>query len=464
MIALNKIATVSLLCLATATVLAATPPTLLNDPVDVSGDFRAFENFYYLADKVSEFDPASHTGKLVYQRAQFSVRHAFDNDLASDHSPASPTSFPKTNMPPIPSCRSPLILFPRAHCASDMTSGPQVHPPQEELMLAGAVPHDDSWKYEKISGGHRYTSAAGSVTILENPFHLELRDAERQIADGDRPHRRQQHLLHARSCRFALCAARRIIRAATTRRSRCRPARKFSAAANRSPASTSADRRSCCGPTTPTALKTKAMYKPMPFFMSSRGYGMFMHTTTPITCDFGHDFSGVNSLMIGDDELDLFVFLGTPKEILDEYTKLTGKSPLPPLWSFRPVDEPLHLQRGNTGARHRRASCAQNKIPCDVLHLDTGWFETDWQCDYEFSKTRFTDPEENAGRFEGRRLPRFLLATAVFCAEEQIVPRTRGAKSRRPRRARAICLTKTPCWIFPIRKPSNGIKANSPAC
>jgi alpha-D-xyloside xylohydrolase len=29
-----------------------------------------------------------------------------------------------------------------------------------------------------------------------------------------------------------------------------------------------------------------------------------------------------------------------------------------------------------------------------VLHLDTGWFETDWQCDYEFSTTRFTDPKK----------------------------------------------------------------------
>jgi alpha-D-xyloside xylohydrolase len=36
----------------------------------------------------------------------------------------------------------------------------------------------------------------------------------------------------------------------------------------------------------------------------------------------------------------------------------------------------------------------ENKIPCDVLHLDTGWFETDWQCDYEFSTTRFTDPKK----------------------------------------------------------------------
>ena len=40
------------------------------------------------------------------------------------------------------------------------------------------------------------------------------------------------------------------------------------------------------------------------------------------------------------------------------------------------------------------AKLRENKIPCDVLHLDTGWFETDWQCDYEFSTTRFTDPKK----------------------------------------------------------------------
>src|ERR1039457_2789953 len=96
MIALNKIATISLFCLAAATAIAATSPfTLLNDPVDVSGDFRALENFYYLADKVSEFNPATHAGKIVYQRAQFSVRHAFDNDLAVI-SPTKPNEFPRS--------------------------------------------------------------------------------------------------------------------------------------------------------------------------------------------------------------------------------------------------------------------------------------------------------------------------------------------------------------------------------
>src|ERR1017187_5459554 len=95
MIALNKIATGGLFCLAAATAIAATSPfTLLNDPVDVSGDFRALENVYYLADKVSEFDPATHAGKAVYQRAQYHVRHAFDNDLSLINA-AGPNEFPE---------------------------------------------------------------------------------------------------------------------------------------------------------------------------------------------------------------------------------------------------------------------------------------------------------------------------------------------------------------------------------
>jgi alpha-D-xyloside xylohydrolase len=34
----------------------------------------------------------------------------------------------------------------------------------------------------------------------------------------------------------------------------------------------------------------------------------------------------------------------------------------------------------------------QHRIPSDVIHLDTGWFEEDWRCDYQFSKTRFRNP------------------------------------------------------------------------
>ena len=39
-----------------------------------------------------------------------------------------------------------------------------------------------------------------------------------------------------------------------------------------------------------------------------------------------------------------------------------------------------------------RRNCVQDKIPSDVVHLDTGWFEEDWRCDYKFSDDRFKNP------------------------------------------------------------------------
>ena len=49
-------------------------------------------------------------------------------------------------------------------------------------MLVGEPPHDGSWKPAKITGGYRYTSTTGaSVTVLENPWHVEFRDAQGRL-------------------------------------------------------------------------------------------------------------------------------------------------------------------------------------------------------------------------------------------------------------------------------------------
>src|SRR5205085_1824983 len=107
--------------------------------------------------------------------------------------------------------------------------------------------------------------------------------------------------------------------------------------------------------------------------------------------DFGQTFDQSNLIYTGDEVLDLFVFLGDPKEILSEYTALTGRSPVPPLWSFG-----LWMSRitykSEDEVRDVAAKLRQYRIPSDVIHLDTGWFETDWQCNYKFSPTRFHDP------------------------------------------------------------------------
>ena len=43
--------------------------------------------------------------------------------------------------------------------------------------------------------------------------------------------------------------------------------------------------------------------------MSSRGYGMFTHTSAPLTYDFGSSYDGAATIYSGDDSLDLFFFL-----------------------------------------------------------------------------------------------------------------------------------------------------------
>ena len=377
---------------ATCRLAAANPtPLLLNEPVDVSGDFRDFSDLYYLADKLADFDPATGTGKITWQRSEYFTRQAFDNMLAVVK-PVAPNEFPENEYAANPTLPFSIEFVSPRTVRIRITSGPQYRKNSEELMLAGEVPQDHSWKYTKIEGGHRYTSDFGSVTIWEKPWHIEFRDAQGRLltkTDHDSDNntsftpilpfsfvRRAADYSHSMDAVFTLSPGEKIFGCGES--------------------FTGLDKRGqkiVLWTDDANGIQNQGMYKPIPFFMSSRGYGMFLHTTSPVTCDFGNYFSGVNSLMLGDDELDLFVFLGAPKEILDEYTKLTGKSPLPPLWSFG-----LWMSRctysSEQQVRDVAAKLRENKIPCDVIHLDTGWFETDWRCDYQFSTSRFTDPQK----------------------------------------------------------------------
>ncbi len=367
--------------------------TLLNEPVDISGDFRSFTNTYYLADSLSEFKPETATGKISYRRYNYATALAFNDILASLRC-ARANEFPSgeyAESPALPFCIefiSARTIRIRAQSEADAKSNGQ------SIMLAGGkAPQDkSSWKYSKIEGGHRYTGEYGSITILENPWHIELRDAQGRLLTRTN-HSRDNNTSITSIMPFCF-----VRRASDYSRS-------FNAVFSLSPGEkifgcgesfTRLDKRGqkivlwTCDA---RGAETEKMYKPIPFFMSSRGYGVFMHTSTPITCDFGKNFSGVYSLMLGDDELDLFVFLGSPKEILNEYTNLTGKAAMPPLWSFG-----LWMSRITYISEEQVRSVAkklrENRIPCDVIHIDTGWFETDWRCDYEFSKSRFKDPEK----------------------------------------------------------------------
>jgi alpha-D-xyloside xylohydrolase len=367
------------------------PQYVLNEPVDISGDFYDFTNTYYLADSLGSFNPEKGSGTLVYHRYENSTRLAFNNMMGVVRK-VNPNEFPGNEYAVSPELPFSIEFVSPRTIRIKAASGLQSKSAEPSLMLVSGQAGTDtkSWKYARTSEGHLYTSEFGSVLIRTSPWSVEFRDRNGYFLTRTINIKDLVNSAYIPQLPFSY-----VRRASDYSRS-------FHAAFILSPdekifgcgeSFTRLDKRGqkvVLWADDANGVQNEAMYKPIPFYMSSRGYGMFMHTSSPITCDFGKYFGNVNAMMIGDDQLDLFVFLGDPKDILDEYTTLTGKAAMPPLWSFG-----LWMSRityfSEADGRRVAALLRQNRIPADVIHFDTGWFETDWQCDYKFSPSRFAD-------------------------------------------------------------------------
>jgi alpha-D-xyloside xylohydrolase len=365
---------------------------LQNEPPDISAGFSDFKNTYYLADSLSSFDPASGMGSITYRRYEYATRMAFNNMLGT-LVPVRPNEFPTNEYAASPQLPFAIEFVSPKTVRLRIKTGFQANPEGESLMLVnGKAPVDKTWKYSKSEKGYKYTSDFGSVEITVSPWRVEFRDSDGKLLT-------QTNNKRDNAGTFTPVLPFSFVRRASDY------SRSVAAVFNLSPD----EKIFGCGESftgfnkrgqkvvlwtdDANGVQNEAMYKPIPFFMSSRGYGMFMHTSSPITCDFGKYFGGVASLMIGDEDLDLFVFFGKPGDILDEYTNLTGKSPMPPLWSFG-----FWMSRITYFSEKEGRAVADklrvHQVPADVLHFDTGWFETDWRCDYKFSASRFENPEK----------------------------------------------------------------------
>ncbi len=134
-------------------------------------------------------------------------------------------------------------------------------------------------------------------------------------------------------------------------------------------------------------------YKPIPFFMSTQGYGVFINEHRPITHWIGTRETCTHQIAIQADVIDYYFFYGPDfKHILGAYTDLTGKPAMVPKWSFG-----VWISRWSYYSQEQVLKVAkllrEMEVPSDVIHIDAGWFEDEWACDWTFSPERFPDPE-----------------------------------------------------------------------
>ncbi|MFL6275327.1 MAG: TIM-barrel domain-containing protein [Blastocatellia bacterium] len=361
---------------------------VLGDPIDISHDFQKMEQVYFVGSRVVSFDPATGSGTLQWDRYLRGTTLSFNKvDVTLNKGRA--TEFPGTEYDENPQLPFSLtFISPRTIRLRLSTHAPTITD-APSLMLAGEPARDNSWRVAQDDKAITYTSAYGRVVIVKTPWHVEFYDNAGRLLTRTQnindPHtyttpipfsfiRRASDLSRSVAATFQLSPDEKIFGCGES----------FTRL-NKRGQKVVAYTRDAMG------VQNELMYKPIPFFMSSNGYGMFVHTSTPVTFDFGKSYDAHNVIYDGDENLDLFIFLGSPKEILSEYTALTGRSPVPPLWSFG-----LWMSRitykAEDEVREVAAKLRQYRIPTDVIHLDTGWFETDWRSNYRFSTSRFRDP------------------------------------------------------------------------
>ncbi len=140
-------------------------------------------------------------------------------------------------------------------------------------------------------------------------------------------------------------------------------------------------------------VNNRRTYKNIPFYVSSRMYGTFYHTCAHSKLSLAGVSTRSVEFLSDQAMLDVFVIGGDSiEEIIRGYRDLTGYPSMPPLWSFGVwMSRMTYFSADEVNEicdRMRR-----EHYPCDVIHLDTGWFKTDWLCEWKFNEERFPDPE-----------------------------------------------------------------------
>lgn len=139
---------------------------------------------------------------------------------------------------------------------------------------------------------------------------------------------------------------------------------------------------------------TPQSYKNIPFYVSSRGYGVFVAHPEQVDFEVGTEQVNKVQFSVAGGVLDYYLFDGpTMKDVLVKYTDLTGKPALPPKWSFG-----LWLTTSFTTNYDEATVMSfidgmlERGIPLRAFHFDCYWMKGFHWTDFVWDPDTFPDP------------------------------------------------------------------------
>ncbi|MBN2222862.1 MAG: alpha-xylosidase, partial [Vallitaleaceae bacterium] len=125
-------------------------------------------------------------------------------------------------------------------------------------------------------------------------------------------------------------------------------------------------------------------YKNIPFYLSSRGYGVLVNHPEKVSFEVGSEKVTKVQFSVPGESLEYYIINGTDyKEVLSKYTQLSGKPGLPPAWSFG-----LWLTTSFTTNYDEETVSSfidgmrERDIPLHTFHFDCFWMKGFNWCDF----------------------------------------------------------------------------------
>ncbi len=139
-----------------------------------------------------------------------------------------------------------------------------------------------------------------------------------------------------------------------------------------------------------SASGTNEHHVPVPFFVSTRSYGMFVESRAPGAFDVASSDPARVSAAFETARARVLLFAGErPSAVVAAYTRVSGLPRLPPRWAFGP----MHW-RNEWASRDELFEDAR-RIRAEAIPVTTLWIDNPWQRSYndsEFDTARFPDP------------------------------------------------------------------------
>src|SRR5205823_13076750 len=138
---------------------------------------------------------------------------------------------------------------------------------------------------------------------------------------------------------------------------------------------------------------TDPIYVSVPFYIVLRhgvAFGVFLDNTYRSNFDVGHQSEGVLSFGAEGGALDYYFIYGPdPKKVIERYTALTGRMPLPPLWSLG-YHQCRYSYYPEKKVRFIADNFRERRIPADAIWLDIHY--QDSYKPFTWDAERFPDP------------------------------------------------------------------------